>query len=66
MIVAETMVSGSLDRASGDGFRAIAGYIFGANTSKGVSSSEKIAMTAPVTMAPETATGNPRDGEKSP
>ena len=64
MIVAETMVSGSLDRASGDGFRAIAGYIFGANMSKGVSSSEKIAMTAPVTMAPETAAGNQRDGEK--
>lgn len=56
MIVAETMVSGSLDGASSDGFRAIAGYIFGANVSKGKSSSEKIDMTAPVTMA--------REGEK--
>ena len=64
MIVAETIVSGSLDRAGSDGFRAIAGYIFGANTSKGASSSEKIAMTAPVTMVAETATGNPRDGKK--
>ena len=56
MIVAETMVSGSLDTASGDGFRAIAGYIFGANVTRGKSSSEKIAMTAPVTME--------RNGEK--
>ncbi len=53
MIVAETMVTGSLDDASGDGFRAIAGYIFGANITKGKSSSEKIAMTSPVTMERE-------------
>lgn len=53
MIVAETTVSGSLDSAGDDGFRAIAGYIFGANTTKGKSSSEKIAMTAPVTMERE-------------
>lgn len=64
MIVAETTVSGSLDSAGDDGFRAIAGYIFGANTSKGTSSSEKIAMTVPVTMAPETATSNQRGSEK--
>lgn len=50
MIVAETMVTGSLDDASNDGFRAIAGYIFGANISKDKSTSEKIAMTTPVTM----------------
>jgi hypothetical protein len=64
MIVAETTVSGSLDRAGGDGFRAIAGYIFGDNTSKGTSSSEKIAMTAPVAMTPEPGTNNQRDSEK--
>jgi SOUL heme-binding protein len=52
MIVAETTVSGSLDSAGDNGFRAIAGYIFGANTSKGTSSREKIAMTVPVTMQP--------------
>ncbi len=53
MIVAETMVTGSLDDASSDGFRAIAGYIFGANITKGKSTSEKIAMTTPVTMERE-------------
>ncbi len=53
MIVAETMVTGSLDDASSDGFRAIAGYIFGANITKGKSTSEKIAMTSPVTMERE-------------
>jgi SOUL heme-binding protein len=56
MIVAETIVvARSLDDASGYGFRAIAGYIFGANTAKTGSSGvgERIAMTAPVTMTPE-------------
>ncbi|MEQ1767329.1 MAG: heme-binding protein [Methylotenera sp.] len=48
-VVAETLVDGSLDDASGAGFRRIADYIFGNNTShKG--GSEKISMTAPVTM----------------
>lgn len=50
MIVAETMVEGSLSEASNAGFRLIAGYIFGGNKSRQDSSSEKIAMTAPVTI----------------
>ncbi len=54
-IVAETLVEGDMDAASGQGFRAIADYIFGNNVSA-VSApnqgSEKISMTAPVTMAP--------------
>ncbi|MDX8382413.1 MAG: heme-binding protein [Ghiorsea sp.] len=51
MIVAEVLVDGSLDDASSQGFRLIAAYIFGENTSvKG--GSEKIAMTVPVTMEP--------------
>ncbi len=50
-IVAETLVSGSLDEASGAGFRLIADYIFGNNTSR-TGGSEKISMTAPVTMEP--------------
>jgi hypothetical protein len=45
MIVAETEVSGEQYKALGVGFRAIAGYIFGGN-----SSSQKVAMTAPVTQ----------------
>ena len=56
-IVAETTVSGSLQQASSEGFRIIADYIFGNNTSNDKISmtapvveqtSEKIAMTAPV------------------
>jgi hypothetical protein len=45
MIVAETEVSGERNQALGVGFRAIADYIFGNNLS-----SEKVAMTAPVTQ----------------
>lgn len=54
-VVAETTVEGDMDEASGKGFRAIADYIFGNNTSAGATdekSSEKIAMTAPVAMEP--------------
>jgi hypothetical protein len=52
MIVAETVVSGSMDKASSAGFRLIAGYIFGDNTAR-TGGSEKISMTAPVTMESE-------------
>lgn len=52
MIVAETTVEGGLWGASNDGFRVIAGYIFGNNTAAG-GERAKIAMTAPVTMEPE-------------
>ena len=55
MIVAETLVSGSLDKASGSGFRLIADYIFGNNTSSS-GLNEKISMTAPVTMEPGSET----------
>ncbi len=58
-IVAETTVTGSMDRAMNEGFTRIAGFIFGDNTSKASiamtapvgersGTSEKIAMTAPV------------------
>jgi hypothetical protein len=50
MIVAETFVEGDLSSASGDGFRVIAGYIFGNNLAAKGTGSEKVAMTAPVTM----------------
>ncbi len=42
-IVAETVVQGPYGKALNQGFRIIAGYIFGGNTRK-----ESIAMTAPV------------------
>lgn len=48
-VVAETLVDGGLDDASSAGFRRIASYIFGNNTVRG--GSEKISMTAPVTMS---------------
>jgi len=54
-IVAETFVEGSMDAASGKGFRAIADYIFGNNVAVGqasAQSAEKIAMTAPVALEP--------------
>ncbi len=46
-IAAQTTVSGTYDTALSDGFRIIAGYIFGGNVKE-----ESIAMTAPVTAQP--------------
>ncbi|MEI7668721.1 MAG: heme-binding protein [Pseudomonadota bacterium] len=48
MIIAEVEVSGKREEAINKGFRAIADYIFGNNTS-----SQKIAMTAPVQQTSE-------------
>ena len=50
MIVAETWVEGDLGGASNEGFRVIAGYIFGNNVAASGAGSEKVSMTAPVTM----------------
>jgi len=47
MIVAEVSVPGDRETAISDGFRMIADYIFGNN-----SSSQKVAMTAPVIQEP--------------
>jgi hypothetical protein len=61
-IVAEVVIEGDRDSAVNAGFRVLAGYIFGGNTSQ-----SKIAMTAPVTQskgekiemtAPVTQTGS--------
>ena len=54
-IVAQTWVQGDMDEASSRGFRLIADYIFGDNVAVGERTAAKIAMTAPVTMAPEAA-----------
>jgi hypothetical protein len=47
LVVAEVEVGGDRSDASSEGFRLLAGYIFGGNTG-----GESIAMTAPVTQAP--------------
>lgn len=52
LIVAETLVSGTMDEASSKGFRRIADYIFGGNTSN-TGEKQKISMTAPVTIEPK-------------
>lgn len=44
-VVAETVVSGTRDRAASEGFRRVAGYIFGGNRRR-----QSIAMTAPVSQ----------------
>ena len=53
LIVAETWVDGDMDAASNKGFRVIADYIFGNNKAPQSTQSSKIAMTAPVTLAPD-------------
>lgn len=44
-LIAKVTVSGTMDSATNDGFRLIADYIFGNNTTQ-----EAVAMTAPVTV----------------
>ena len=52
LVVATTQVPGDMDAASNRGFRTIADYIFGNNVATPAGASAKIAMTAPVTVAP--------------
>jgi hypothetical protein len=52
-LIAETVVDGDMDAASGKGFRLIADYIFGNNRAPGSQQADKIAMTAPVTVEPQ-------------
>ena len=52
LIVAEVLMDGDMKQASSKGFKLIAEYIFGNNKSK-TGASEKISMTAPVTLEPK-------------
>lgn len=54
-LIAQTVVNGDMDAASSKGFRLIADYIFGNNLAADTGQAAKIAMTAPVTMAPQSA-----------
>jgi len=51
-VVAETQVQGDFDSASRAGFRRVANFIFG-NNAMPDGESKKIAMTAPVTVEPQ-------------
>ena len=52
-LIAEVIVEGDMDEASSKGFKLIANFIFGNNQAADQASSEKIAMTAPVTVEPQ-------------
>ena len=54
-LIAQTWVDGDMDDAGSQGFRRIADFIFGNNQLPGAQASGKIAMTAPVTMEPQSA-----------
>jgi SOUL heme-binding protein len=58
MLQAQVETTGERGEAINAGFKILAGYIFGGNTAQ-----EKIAMTAPVTQAPESAAAD-KKGEK--
>lgn len=53
ILIAQTVVNGDMDTASSKGFRLIADFIFGNNLAADTGQAAKIAMTAPVTMAPQ-------------
>jgi len=55
LLMAEVLVEGDMDEASNKGFRLIADYIFGNNQNPDNTASAKIAMTAPVTVVPESS-----------
>jgi hypothetical protein len=54
-LIAQTIVDGDMDEASNKGFRLIADFIFGNNLAAGAETAAKIAMTAPVTVEPQSS-----------
>ena len=54
-LIAQAVVNGDMDAASGKGFRLIADYIFGNNLAVDSGQAAKIAMTVPVTMEPQSS-----------
>jgi hypothetical protein len=54
-LIAQTIVEGDMDAASNKGFRLIADFIFGNNLAAGSEHAAKIAMTAPVTVEPQSS-----------
>ncbi len=55
ILIAETIVEGDMDAASSKGFRLIADFIFGNNQQADSDKKSKIAMTAPVTVEPQSS-----------
>ena len=55
ILIAETFVEGDMDAASSKGFRLIADFIFGNNQQADSDKKAKIAMTAPVTVEPQSS-----------
>lgn len=55
ILIAETIVEGDMDAASSKGFRLIADFIFGNNQQADSDKKAKIAMTAPVTVEPQSS-----------
>ena len=58
ILIAETIVEGDMDEASNKGFRRIADFIFGNNQVEDALTSEKISMTAPVSIEPQSDSSN--------
>jgi len=58
MIVARTLVDEDFDDAGNEGFRRLAGYIFGGNVDD-----QRIAMTAPVGLSPVEISGRAEQSE---
>jgi hypothetical protein len=54
-LIAEVLVEGDMSDASSQGFKLIADYIFGNNQVANAEGSDKIAMTAPVTVEPHSS-----------